>query len=819
MRKCEGALLILLIALFQAAAVQPAWGQVPGGGANRQPCPPGYVAQGSNCVLAISLAPAGEAFPQPAAGVAPPAADSGAYLGCFADTKARDLPAGFMSAGNMTPELCENHCRAEGFSYAGAQYGSQCFCGNSYGRYGQLPAGRCNVPCKGNPGEKCGGSWANNVYRVAAAPRYPVRRRVEEPVRPVAPRPVVRVERRETSGAYLGCFADTKARDLPAGFMSARNLTPGLCEEHCRAEGFSYAGTQYGSQCFCGNSYGRYGQLPAGRCNVPCAGNRGEECGGAWANSLYRVSAAPVRREVAPVRREGVVPRPAAPVTLSRGRPVAYLGCFADAQSRDLPAAFMSAGNMTPELCENHCRAEGFSYAGTQYGSQCFCGNSYGRYGQLPAGRCNAACAGNPGDKCGGSWANSLYRVAAPVSAQEEPYGRGAGTLPDVMRGAACPPGREKQSGLCYVPCRPGYVGRGPVCSPGSAGPQAVPTGGGGTVTHSYVPTPTPVVPSVAHEEEEFYWKNSYPRGAGTPVKLVCPSGYVNDASLCYPPCRSGYDGAGPRCWQHKAGKPYSRGAGTFPKPFTEQCPDGKINITGLCYKPCRKGYHGVPGMPYLCKENGNLSYSRGVGHVLQRSCAPGQSASGLFCYPGCRSGFHGEGPVCWGETPRGYVDCGAGFAESSGICAKVVADQTSSVLGLAVNFVPGGEAAGEAARAGKAGAHAEEVFRALEPMMGSLRNFAKEAKGSKGGGTGGLVGAWRRLSPAQQERIRESVDTADSTYKTYNATQAGRAMASGVTNPIDLLRNAAAIASPLDGTGVLDVVAAYAWPIYGIRY
>ena len=49
----------------------------------------------------------------------------------------------------------------------------------------------------------------------------------------------------------------------------------------------------------------------------------------------------------------------------------------------------------------------GYRYAATQAGYQCFCGNSYGKYGK--AGNCNYSCSGDPAKTCGGSWANSVF--------------------------------------------------------------------------------------------------------------------------------------------------------------------------------------------------------------------------------------------------------------------------------------------------------------------------------------------------------------------------------------------------------------------------
>ena len=40
------------------------------------------------------------------------------------------------------------------------------------------------------------------------------------------------------------------------------------------------------SQCWCGNSYGKYGQFP-NDCNSKCSGNKNQECGGGWRNSIY----------------------------------------------------------------------------------------------------------------------------------------------------------------------------------------------------------------------------------------------------------------------------------------------------------------------------------------------------------------------------------------------------------------------------------------------------------------------------------------------------------------------------------------------------
>ena len=93
------------------------------------------------------------------------------YIGCFKDkgdpfgTQNRDLDGLMVDKIDMTVEDCINLCSSKGFKYAGVEYGTQCFCGNSYGKY--ATANNCNMKCSGNLNEICGGFWANSVYKTS----------------------------------------------------------------------------------------------------------------------------------------------------------------------------------------------------------------------------------------------------------------------------------------------------------------------------------------------------------------------------------------------------------------------------------------------------------------------------------------------------------------------------------------------------------------------------------------------------------------------------------------------------------------------------
>lgn len=92
------------------------------------------------------------------------------------------------------------------------------------------------------------------------------------------------------AGEFLGCYRDQASRDLGAYSFVSDRMTTALCLETCGQRGHAYAATQYSAHCFCDDDYGALGR--ADNCDMPCAGNAAEKCGGAWANSVYATGAA-----------------------------------------------------------------------------------------------------------------------------------------------------------------------------------------------------------------------------------------------------------------------------------------------------------------------------------------------------------------------------------------------------------------------------------------------------------------------------------------------------------------------------------------------
>lgn len=178
----------------------------------------------------------------------------------------------------------------------------------------------------------------------------------------------------------LGCFTDsTSARVLPFMINLAGN-TPAKCSKACDDAGFAYSGVEFGSQCWCGSAPQQPLVTSAG-CTMDCAGDSAQKCGGS--NAIRIFSAIPTWQNK---------------------------GCYSDAtNSRTLSTSLNLAGN-TNKKCQDACAAAGYKYAGTEFGSQCFCGNSIDNNGAaIAATSCNKACAGDSTTTCGGANALSLF--------------------------------------------------------------------------------------------------------------------------------------------------------------------------------------------------------------------------------------------------------------------------------------------------------------------------------------------------------------------------------------------------------------------------
>ena len=93
----------------------------------------------------------------------------------------------------------------------------------------------------------------------------------------------------KSEGIYKGCFIDESERHLDGAETRSEEMTPLMCNEFCKEEGYKYHGVEFGTECYCGNSYGKYEQQPEESCQDECSGNNNKICGDHWKINIYEV--------------------------------------------------------------------------------------------------------------------------------------------------------------------------------------------------------------------------------------------------------------------------------------------------------------------------------------------------------------------------------------------------------------------------------------------------------------------------------------------------------------------------------------------------
>lgn len=107
------------------------------------------------------------------------------------------------------------------------------------------------------------------------------------PLAPSLPRPVPALPQ----GRYAGCYSDSTERALgDLKFLGQVDGTPmdnNQCLDMCKNAGYKLAGTEDGTECYCGNYVYNSYLIDDSRCSTPCSGDSTASCGGPWALAIY----------------------------------------------------------------------------------------------------------------------------------------------------------------------------------------------------------------------------------------------------------------------------------------------------------------------------------------------------------------------------------------------------------------------------------------------------------------------------------------------------------------------------------------------------
>ena len=219
-------------------------------------------------------------------------------LGCYNDSVAdRALSQiGIVVGGpaNMSVENCEAGCLSAGYRLAGVEYSGECYCDNKFRNNGG-PASdgnaECTMTCSGAPKETCGGPDRLNVYSYAgsitSAPPPPTGGGGGPTPTTTIPIPTSI----PTGWKYQGCYHDNigYGRVMANGQPDNPNMSVESCIAVCINKGYTVAGMEYSSQCFC-DDYLRDNTTRTDSdtaCAMRCSGDSGEICGGPNLLSVY----------------------------------------------------------------------------------------------------------------------------------------------------------------------------------------------------------------------------------------------------------------------------------------------------------------------------------------------------------------------------------------------------------------------------------------------------------------------------------------------------------------------------------------------------
>ena len=92
----------------------------------------------------------------------------------------------------------------------------------------------------------------------------------------------------EQKGSTDDCYEDRSARVLNKRYWSDSSMTIEKCKQFCFEKNYLYAGVQFASQCFCGNVINPRIFTPKTECNMQCAGDSSQMCGGSWRMNIYK---------------------------------------------------------------------------------------------------------------------------------------------------------------------------------------------------------------------------------------------------------------------------------------------------------------------------------------------------------------------------------------------------------------------------------------------------------------------------------------------------------------------------------------------------
>jgi hypothetical protein len=218
---------------------------------------------------------------------------------------------------------------------------------------------------------------------------------------------------RPSSASYIGCYTDTRtSRTLGDFYQSTNQLTGDACAALARSQNLKYFGLEYGGECWAADTINPIAtQASDSQCNTVCKGDSSSFCGGFGAISIFE-NAAYVSGSNTPTLQLTTLSTNGTALSAT----YAYDGCYTDAggNRRTLAGYSFAADDMTVEKCATSCLQRGFALSGTEFGRECYCGQSVSDgSSKVDDSDCSQRCAGDSSAYCGAASRITVYKRQA----------------------------------------------------------------------------------------------------------------------------------------------------------------------------------------------------------------------------------------------------------------------------------------------------------------------------------------------------------------------------------------------------------------------
>ncbi|KAK8105491.1 WSC domain-containing protein [Apiospora kogelbergensis] len=177
----------------------------------------------------------------------------------------------------MTLDSCAANCTD--YAWFGVEYGRECYCGAALDKgasktTGTTINGACAMTCPGNKDQTCGDGSRLSLYYSS------------DPAKFNGPPKIVGGNANYT---YYGCVQEPKyTRAVSGGQTTSRSMTVPQCLTWAASNGYKYAGVEYSSECWGGNTIDSAAtNTTDDKCSMLCSGNQRTYCGGPSLLSLY----------------------------------------------------------------------------------------------------------------------------------------------------------------------------------------------------------------------------------------------------------------------------------------------------------------------------------------------------------------------------------------------------------------------------------------------------------------------------------------------------------------------------------------------------